>query len=779
MFKKIASILLSCAVVFCIIPQNIVLASEPEVREVSISVDAKSYNAGTSVKSSEIENYLVSSILSCSKEIDLTRFGDKFTFKLDVDLNDPSANALIGERINSLFPELNLQAYADKYVDLYNVDSWNYKMTIQGNLFTIQKLVVNYFFDAAGFRTRNTAYKAVAEAMVADLKTNSLTEEQKVLILHDRLAAHCEYDAENYDKYMEDNNYEIPADSYNMYGALVKRVAVCQGYAKAYMYMLDLLGIPNQICSSEGMEHMWNIVTVDGKKYHVDVTRDDPYDINGSVVHSNLLVSTDEYIDNNYDAVEDFDLSPTDTHYDDYYWERSQTAFQYVDGEIYYINNVASDLMKLQNGEDECVVDISGFMDYEIKLCSYKNFLYYLYDDKVYEVDLYADSIQPQVVWIPQPPKNYSVYGISVEGNELVAQCFSGSNECLISYKIEPEVDITEALKVALNGVRSATYDGTAKKQSVSVVYGGKILTENKEYKVTYKANVNAGTATVILTGQNGYVGTASAKFTISPLSISSAFVTKISDKEYTGKTIKPSFGVTVKGRNLVYGSDYTVSYYSNVSTGKARIVIKGKGNYKGSITKYFYIHPGKVTGVKFYSATSKYIKLKWNKAPSGTGYAVRRKTSKNGSFKTIAILNSLKTTSYTDKNVAANKTYYYDVVAFKTVSGKKYASVASKTIVCKTGPATPKITYYKNSASKKAQIKWKKVSGAKGYKLYVSTKKGSGYKCIYTGSSLKYTKSGLKKGKTYYFKLKAYKKYDGKTIYSSFSSVRSVKISR
>ena len=296
---------------------------------------------------------------------------------------------------------------------------------------------------------------------------------------------------------------------------------------------------------------------------------------------------------------------------------------------------------------------------------------------------------------------------------------------------------------------------------------------------VAYTSNVNAGKATVTLSAQNGYIGTASATFSILPKALKGATIASISDKEYTGSAITPKPNVALGGKRLKAGSDYTLIYSSNVNTGKATVTVTGRGNYSGTVSKYFYIHPKSVQGVKFHSATSKSIKIKWKKVSNGTGYAVRRKTSKKGKFKTIAIIKSLKTTSYTDKKVKANKTYYYDVVAFKTIDGEKYGSTASKCITAKTATSAPKITYSKNLSSKKAKIKWKKVSSASGYKLYVSTKKKSGYKCIYTGSKVQYTKSKLKKGKTYHISVRAYLK-QGVAVYESpWSKVLKVKIKK
>lgn len=101
--------------------------------------------------------------------------------------------------------------------------------------------------------------------------------------------------------------------------------------------------------------------------------------------------------------------------------------------------------------------------------------------------------------------------------------------------------------------------------------------------------------------------------------------------------------------------------------------------------------------------------------------------------------------------------------------NGKK----ASISITVK--PKSNRITSLKKSGSNSIKISWSKVSGVTGYQIYMSTKKDSGYKRIRTTSSSvsSYTKSGLKKGRRYYFKVRSYKKAGSKYIYSNYSAVK------
>ncbi|MBR3816116.1 MAG: fibronectin type III domain-containing protein, partial [Clostridia bacterium] len=92
-----------------------------------------------------------------------------------------------------------------------------------------------------------------------------------------------------------------------------------------------------------------------------------------------------------------------------------------------------------------------------------------------------------------------------------------------------------------------------------------------------------------------------------------------------------------------------------------------------------------------------------------------------------------------------------------------------------------PKITSVTSPSKSKATVKWSNVDGETGYQVYYSTKKTSGFKKVdsYSANKLTGSKSfsGSASGKTIYFKVRAYKKVAGQTIYSEWSAVKSVKI--
>ncbi|MCO7121962.1 family 10 glycosylhydrolase [Ihubacter massiliensis] len=165
-------------------------------------------------------------------------------------------------------------------------------------------------------------------------------------------------------------------------------------------------------------------------------------------------------------------------------------------------------------------------------------------------------------------------------------------------------------------------------------------------------------------------------------------------------------------------------------------------------------------------------LTVKWNKISGVSGYQIYRATSKNGKYKKIKTAGS-GTTSYKNSKLTAGKTYYYKVRAYKGGTTYSFSSVVSK----KPKPKTPSIST--KAGKRKITVSWKKVSGASGYKVYRATKKSGKYKTVKTiksSKTRKYTNKKLKKGKRYYYKVRAYKTVKGKRVYSSYSSYSSKK---
>ena len=151
--------------------------------------------------------------------------------------------------------------------------------------------------------------------------------------------------------------------------------------------------------------------------------------------------------------------------------------------------------------------------------------------------------------------------------------------------------------------------------------------------------------------------------------SIKKATVTKIKDRAYTGKAIKPAPIVKFKGRKLVKGTDYTVTYKNNTKIGKAKVIIKGKGLFTGSVTKYFKINPAKVKGLKLTSPKSKQLKVAYTKGKGGVKYQIAYRLKGKSTWKKVTTTG----TSKTFKKLKGGKYYQVKVRAYKKVNGTTY----------------------------------------------------------------------------------------------------------
>lgn len=130
------------------------------------------------------------------------------------------------------------------------------------------------------------------------------------------------------------------------------------------------------------------------------------------------------------------------------------------------------------------------------------------------------------------------------------------------------------------------------------------------------------------------------------------------------------------------------------------------------------------------------------------------------------------------DKGLKTGTRYTYKVRAYKVSQGITIYGDYSKAVSVK--PALKKTRVSLKSKKRKVTIRWKKVDGASGYQIYRSQKKSRGYKRIKTitkGRTVKYTTKKMKKGKRYYYKVRAYRKVGGKKVYSAYSAAKRIRV--
>ena len=169
-------------------------------------------------------------------------------------------------------------------------------------------------------------------------------------------------------------------------------------------------------------------------------------------------------------------------------------------------------------------------------------------------------------------------------------------------------------------------------------------------------------------------------------------------------------------------------------------------------------------------------IKLTWNKVSNASGYEVYRATSLNGKYTKVATTNA-SATGFINGKLTKGKTYYYKVRAFRTLEGQRfygaYSSKVKVTLISK--PPTPTLVV-KRKNSTTTDLTWN-VKYADGVEVYVKCgtkgtyKKFATYKSSYIGCYHK----NLKKGSTYYYRVRAYANVNGKKVYSGYSTVKKI----
>ncbi|MBR1415984.1 MAG: hypothetical protein IJ570_09015 [Prevotella sp.] len=141
---------------------------------------------------------------------------------------------------------------------------------------------------------------------------------------------------------------------------------------------------------------------------------------------------------------------------------------------------------------------------------------------------------------------------------------------------------------VTIPDIAAQDYTGSAVEPAVTVTDGSTPLVLDTDYTVSYSNNVNAGEATVTITGKGNYdsATTATKHFTISPVSLEGVTIAAIADQAYTGEAVEPAVSVTFNGK-AVSGEEYTVGYSSNTEAGEATVTLTSTGkNFTAGTTK-------------------------------------------------------------------------------------------------------------------------------------------------------------------------------------------------
>lgn len=371
---------------------------------------------------------------------------------------------------------------------------------------------------------------------------------------------------------------------------------------------------------------------------------------------------------------------------------------------------------------------------------------------------------------------------VTINGKELTVKAskspaITSTNDITISKDTQYVVAQTTSGKAALkcsNGQISMTYkkievpengtlgadkkyvykqDGTTIASDVKIVYATPTPTPAKPGKPANVKAVSSSTTSVTVSwdavkGANGYEvwrGTSE-----------------------TG-TFSKTGAVTETSRRCP-GLSTGKIYYFKVRAYKEVDGTKYYGNFSDVVSAFAKpAAPAAPDGTKAVSASATSVKVSWNEVAGATGYQVWRGTSETGSF---TALGSVTTTSRTCTGLTCGSTYYFKVRAYIEVNGTRIYGKYSTIVSAVPKPSKPTGVKTTVSSATAVTVSWNAVSGATGYEVWRATSASGTFSKTGAVTETSRRCPGLTTGKTYYFKVRAYKTVNGEKIYGPYSAV-------
>ena len=338
-----------------------------------------------------------------------------------------------------------------------------------------------------------------------------------------------------------------------------------------------------------------------------------------------------------------------------------------------------------------------------------------------------------------------------------------------------PAKDVIEALmkpygnRVDLNCSSSVTIvAGQSKNIGASSSTSGAVLTYKSTTPSICTVDKN-GNVTALKTGTGYVTVTASAngydsvskdvKIVISKKSLNNAtLVLAETSYVYDGSYKKPAATVTLDGKVLQAGKDYTISYRNNLNVGAATVIATGMGDYTGYTSKNFTITKRAMAGGTV-SVASSVSFTGSNITPSVTVKAAGR-TLTSGTDYTVSYSNN--------KNVGTASVYVYGKGNYSGSLSAKFDIVPAKQQIQKLE------TRYKGF-----YIDWAQKGSATGYDIEYSVNSnmsGAVSRHLTANKPDTLTVSGLAGDKVYYVRVRSYTNVNGKVYYGAWSDVKSIK---
>jgi len=230
----------------------------------------------------------------------------------------------------------------DPMASMYSWD-WHHKYRRQ--------IVGNSYFNTRGWRMSEYSYKEMLtkrDMILAQIITDNMSEFDKLRAVHGWLAKNVSYNTDAWSWW----RFDIYGNGWNpnwtpvryehehqmAWSALVLQTTVCAGYADAFLYLLEPLGIEIQFIYGtvtvlngiNSMHHAWNIVQLDGLWYHIDVSWSRFYSGEQPIVIYDWFLLSDHTMQSRGRYTRYWDANAFPAAFLDYQWNRPRLAFDFT-----------------------------------------------------------------------------------------------------------------------------------------------------------------------------------------------------------------------------------------------------------------------------------------------------------------------------------------------------------------------------------------------------------------------------------------------------------------
>ncbi|QDY44822.1 hypothetical protein HF394_02495 [Planococcus glaciei] len=404
---------------------------------------------------------------------------------------------------------------------------------------------------------------------------------------------------------------------------------------------------------------------------------------------------------------------------------------------------------------------------------SFEN-LFYFYETLFSEdMNIYAKFIKN-----PNPVQNYKVEVVGFDKVKVSWTPVAGVSE----YEIHRADSATgNYYNIYSLGAKETSYIIDELKPNTTYYFKMKTIKSDPDYTV-YSSDSQIIKATPSLTGVTS-VKAASGGF--DKVKVSWAKSSEATGYEiYRAATSTGTYnlvGTVTSGSTLSYiNSTLTTgrSYHYKV---RAYRLVNGKKIYS-SFSTSANAKPilAAVTSAKAVSTGYSKNKISWAQVSGASGYEIHRATSKTGTYSNIKTISGAAVLTYENTGLTTGKNYFYKVRAYRMVDGVKIYGTYSGIVNAIPALAKPLKISAAKATSTSIKTSWSKVSEASGYEVYRATSQTGTYtkvKTLISASTVTFTNTGLSKGKTYYYKVRAYRTVNGKKIYSPYTNIASIRL--